>query len=479
MSDNETSVAEQGTEVEEPAFLYPIKVEDVGPAAKKVTVEIPHDRIISKLDEQFKELRKQAAIPGFRVGHAPRKLLEKRFSQSVKDQVASDLVRESYQQALKNNDLKIIGDPEFENQEAIKLPEDGPLNYTFSVEVQPNITLPDFAAMKVKKPKITVTEANVDQAMQNLREQQGTLVPVEDRGVEAGDYLTADVHVKVDGKVIGHTQDGQIVVRPGRIGGLQIDDLDKQLAGAKSEEIRTIRTKAPDTHPSEEMRDKEIEIEVSVKDIKRLELADISETFLEDLGFTNAQELRDALREQMDEKIDLDIQQAMREQVNKFLLENTQVDLPAKMSSQQADRVVNRRAMDLVRRGLPKEQIAANIDKLKAGAQDEGARELKLFFILQKIAGDMEVDVSEAELNGQVAYIAAQNDERPETVKQNMQKDGSLQNLYVQMREQKAVDQILTKAQIEEVEMTPQQGEAAAAPAASEEAKSEEATPQS
>ena len=136
MSENEAGVAEQGTDVEqEQEFPYPITVVDVGPAAKKVTVEIPHDRIVSKLDEQYKELRQQAAIPGFRIGHAPRKLIEKRFSESVKEQVASALIRESYEQAVKKNDLKIIGEPEFDSQEQIKLPEgDGPLAYSFSVK---------------------------------------------------------------------------------------------------------------------------------------------------------------------------------------------------------------------------------------------------------------------------------------------------------------------------------------------------------
>jgi trigger factor len=136
------------------------------------------------------------------------------------------------------------------------------------------------------------------------------------------------------------------------------------------------------------------------------------------------------------------------------------------MSAQQADRVVNRRAIDLMVRGMPREQVEANVERLRVGAQDEAVRELKLFFILQKIANDYKVDVSEGELNGRVAMMAAQRDRRPEKLKQDMQKDGSLGELFIQMREQKAVDQILAQAQVEEVEMTPQQGEAAAAPAA-------------
>jgi len=465
MSENEAGVAEQETEQE---YLYPITVEEVGPAAKRVTVEIPREKISEKLDAQYKELRSQAAIPGFRIGHAPRKLLERRFSQDVKDQVAGTLVRESYEQAIKKNDLEVIGEPEFDSKEQIKLPEDGSLKYSFNIEVSPKINVPDFATLKVKKPKITITEANIDQAMQNLREQQGTLIPVEDRAVEAGDYLTADVDVKLGEEVVGSQKDGQLVARAGRLAGIQIDDLDKQLAGAKPGETRTLDVKAPDSHANEKIRGKDVQIVVTIKDIKRLELAEINQMFLEDLGFENEQGLRDALREQMDEKINFDIQQAMREQVNRFLLENTHVDLPYKLSTKQADRVINRRANDLLQRGVPREEIQANVERLRYGAVDEAVKELKLFFILQKIAADMDVDVSEAELNGRVAMIAAQRDRRPEKVKQDMTKDGSLSDLYIQMREQKAVDRILEKAQIEEVEMTAKEGEAAAAPASAD-----------
>ncbi|HZK83019.1 MAG TPA: trigger factor [Humisphaera sp.] len=463
MAENEAGVVDQGQAVEqEEGFLYPITVEDIGPAEKKIRVEIPRERITEALDEQYKELRQKAQIPGFRVGHVPRKLLEKKFSQDVKEQVASTLVRESYEQALSKNKLSVIGDPEFEDKEAVKLPEEGSLTYAFQVEVQPDITLPDFANLKVKKPKITISEANIDQAMQNLREQQGALLPVENRGVQAGDYLLADVLVKLDGNVVGQQPNANLVVRAGRIGGIQVEDLDVKLADLMPGEKRSFTVKAPDTHASEALRNKDVEIEVSLKDIRRLELADITPAFLEDLGFTDEKELRQALREQMDEKIAFDVQQAMREQVNRYLLETTPVTLAKKMSIRQADRVVNRRAMDLAARGFSREQIEANIERLRAGAADEAVRELRLFFILQKIANDQEVEVSEGELNGRVAMLAAQNDKRPEKLKAEMQKNGQLSDLYVQMREQKAIDQILGKAQVEEVEMTPKEGEAAA-----------------
>lgn len=446
------AVAEQ--EQDEKDFEYPVTIEDAGPGSKKVSIEIPRDRIEKVMEQQFKELRQQAAIPGFRPGHAPQKLIEKRFQDDVKDQVRRQLISESYQQAVEKNKLQVIGEPEFDDPEKIQLPEEGNLTYSFQVEVQPDFAVPDMAGLKVRRPKVNISDENVEQAMSNLQEQQGTLIPVEDRGVEAKDFLTADVHVKVDGEVIAHQHDAQVVARPGRVAGVQVDDLDKQLEGMKVGEKRTIKVTAPESHPNEKMRGREAQVEVDLKDIKRLELAEVTPEFLAELGFENESELRDALRQQMEEKIRYDVQQAMREQVNKFLLDNVQLDLPNKLSDRQADRVVNRRAMDLMMRGVPREQVEASVERLRHGAKDEAARELKLFFILQKIANDMNVDVDEAELNGRIAMVAAQRGRRPEKMKQEMSKDGSLANLYVQMREQKAIDRILSQAQVEEVDVS-------------------------
>src|SRR5205823_13890856 len=173
--------------------------------------------------------------------------------------------------------------------------------------------------------------------------------------------------------------------RPGRIAGLQIDDLDKQLDGMKVGETRTLRVKAPDTHPNEEVRGKDAEIEVALKDIKHLELAEVTPEFLADLGFNNESDLRVALRDQMVDKINYDVQTAMREQVNQYLLNHVNMDLPAKLSDKQVDRVVGRRAVDLMMRGVPRDQVEANIEALRGGAREEAMRELKLFFILQKV----------------------------------------------------------------------------------------------
>jgi len=461
MAENETQENNQSdTAVAE--IPYNIRVEDFGPATKKVFVEIPKEKVAEKIAEQFKELRQGAHIPGFRKGRAPQKLIEKKFSSDVKEQVRRALISESYEAAIEQNSLQVLGEPEFDNPDAVKIEEDAPLNYSFTVEIQPDITLPELKGFKVKKPKIPITEDHVDQAMQNLREQQGTLTPVEDRGVQERDQVTGDIHVKIDDKVISHQHDATINVRAGRLAGLQIDDLPAQLEGAKSGETRDIKVKVPDNYPAENVRGKDVVIEVAVKDIKKLEPIEIDDEFLQSLGFTKEQELRDALRDQMVERIDFDIKAAMRRQIIEQLLTQVDVKLPSKLSDRQTDRVVNRRAVDLLMKGIPRERIEQNVEQLRTGAQDEAVRELKTFFILQQVAKQMEIDVSEGELNSRIATLAYQQGRRPERLKQEMAKDGNtLTNLYVSMREEKAIDKILETADIEEIEATPEQSKAA------------------
>jgi trigger factor len=449
----QTQVAEPGATDTQPDFQYPITVEDAGPATKKVHVEIPRQRIDEKLGEQFKDLRRHAAVPGFRSGHAPQKLVEKRFASDVREQVRRDLIGESYRQALEKHSLTVVGEPEFDEAEKIELPEQGDLKYSFSVEVQPEFTLPALEGLKIRKPKVEVTQEHIDQAMTNLRHQNGgALVPVEDRGIEAGDYIVADVHLNHEGKQIAHQHDAQFVVRKGHLMGVFIEDLEEKLAGAKPGEKREITVHVPADHRAEVVRDKDAQVEIAVKDIKRLDLPEVNKEFLDSLGFNDVAELQEALKERLAERIAYDVQQAMRDQVSEHLLQNVQIELPVKLSERQTTRLAGRRAIELQMRGVAREQVMANIQALKSSVQAEANRELKLFFILQKLGADQKVEVNEAELNNQVAVLAARQGNRPEKVKHAMAQDGTLTHLYVRLREEKALDKVLETAQIEEVE---------------------------
>ena len=443
---------QEETAQQDESFDYPVEVEEAGPATKKVRVTIPRQRIEAMSERTMKELRVGAAMPGFRRGKAPRHIIEKRFGKVLRDQVQQDLLRESYQQALERNELAPLGDPEFDDPDNLKLPDEGDFSYSFTVEVEPEVALPSLDGLTVRKPKITIQDEHVQQALQNLREQQGSLMPVEDRGVEEKDYLIADVDVKAGEEPVAHQHDAQLIARPGRIAGVEIQDFADRVKGMKTGESRMLEVPVPESHPNEAIRGKTVRIELKLKDIKALEPAQIDEPFLESLGFSNQDELLEALREQMVERVDADIRNAMRRQVQDYLAENTQVELPAKLQQRQADLVVNRRAMNLLMRGMPREQVEANIEQVRQGAADQAQRDLKLFFVLSRFARERGVEVTEGELNGQIAMMAIEQGQRPETLRGQLEKDGRLQNLYSQLVEQKTLDSLIESAKVEEFE---------------------------
>ncbi|MCC6241119.1 MAG: trigger factor [Phycisphaerales bacterium] len=433
-------------------YVYNIKVEQSGPATRKVVVEIPQTRIHQVIDEQYRELKRGAAIPGFRAGRAPQKLVEKRFASSVKEDVRRQLISESYQQALEKNKLQPLGEPEFENPDEIKLPETGSFNYAFTVEVPPEFTMADLSGLTVKKQKLEVTDKNVDEAMKNLSEQQGTLEPVEDRGIEEGDYILADVHVKLGDEVVAHRHNAQLVVRSGRVAGIQIDDLAQQLGGRKAGEKHVITVHVPAEHPQKEIADKDVQIEVEVQTIRKLNPAVIDQPFLDQLGFANEQELRDALREQLVNRFESEVRRAMHQQVKDYLLEHTALELPAKLSDRQRESVVHRQKMNLLMSGMPQQQLEQNLAQIEAQASEQANRDLKLFFILGKVADDKKIEVDDAELNGYIAMLAAQRNRRPAKLKEDMKKDGTLSELFINMREQKTIDELLKEIKVEEVD---------------------------
>ena len=454
---SDTAVADPALEASDESFTYPIEVSDAGPAAKKVSVTVPRDRIDAKMKDIFGDVRQNASLPGFRPGKAPRHLVEKKFGKAVKDQVQGDLLRESYQQAIEKNQLSVLGDPDFEDAQNIKLPDEGDFTYSFTVEVRPDVTLPSMEHLTVKKPKITINDDHVDQALDNLRNQQGALMPVEDRATEAGDYLVADVSVKHGDEEIASQEDAQLIARGGTIAGIKLDDFADKVKGMKPGDDRTISVQAPAEHPNAKIAGKDVQIHVKLKDLKRLEPAVIDEPFLESLGFENQDELMQALREQMEERVEQDVQNAMRRQVSDYLVKNTEMQLPEKMSARQTDRVVNRRAMDLLQRGVPQEKVRDAIEQLRQGADETAKKELKTFFILDKAADENSVQVDEQEINGQIAMLALDRGERPEALRDRMMKDGSLQNLVLATRERKTLDVLIEQAKVEEVEPTAEQ----------------------
>lgn len=431
-----------------------VTIEDVGPCKKKISVEVPAEKIKKITDEQYSELSKQAVVPGFRKGRAPRRLLEKRFGKETSEQIKLTLLADASDKAIKDNQLDILGEPDID-YEKVELPEEEPMKFSFEVEVRPQFELPSLEGISIERPKLEVTDEQVDEEIERLCRYRGIWTPrKEDESIEAEDQVIADVVLKVEGVEEEEKHDNiEIYVRPTSfVGPVPVEKLDELLIGANAGDTRQTTTEIPKTFFREQYRDKKVDVEITVKDIKHLKPADIDETFLSNCGVESEDELKQTIQTNLQANLERQIRLGMVEQVYKYMLENTDFELPADVAASYSMTLLRRQYANLLRRGLPREQIEEQMEQLRASSEQRAREQLKTFFIMDKVAEKLKVEVSDEELNGQIAAMAAQQGHRPERVRQEMERNGSLEQYRQQIRDEKCVEKLLESAKVKEVE---------------------------
>ena len=430
-----------------------ITVSDAGPCKKKVEIEIPAEAIHEKLDEKYKELRRDAVLPGFRKGRAPLRLLEKRFGTDITKQVKLELMATASEEALKENKIDSLRDPDIDH-EKIELPEEGPLKFDFEVEVRPEFDLPELEGIAIEKPAIEVNDDRVEEELAALQKRAGVWIPKEKGGAEVGDQLIADVVLVTEGSANHDKRENiEITVREtGFVAGIPVDGLAKLLSGVKHGDEKKTTVDVPATYFNEEYRGKKVDVTISVKEVKQLEPAALDESFFKRFNVEDADELKDNLREQISRQAEQQARAAMSEQVYSYLKDNTKLELPETVVAEQSLSLLQRQYSNMLMQGMPKEKIDEQMDQLRASSEEQAAEQLKLYFVMDKIADKFEVEVSEEEINGHIAYIAAMRGRRPEKMREELARDGSLTQFALQVREEKCIEKILEKANVTEVD---------------------------
>ncbi|MBP7053630.1 MAG: trigger factor [Phycisphaerae bacterium] len=454
-----------------------VAVEEIGPCKKKVSVEIPEETIKEMGDAQYRELRRDAVLPGFRKGRAPRRLLEKRFGKETKESIKLKLLAEASEAAMKAQKVDALADPEID-YEHIELPETGPMKFSFEVEVRPEFELPAMEGIPVTKPKVEVTEEQIDREIEQLQRWSGVWTPREDGVVQRDDQIVADARIKVEltdeekarqaalaegKKPEEETQkapipdaetkldNAEVFVRPnGFVGPIPVEKLDELLVGAKTGERKTTTVEVPQTFFREEYQGRKVEIEIDVKDVKFLKPAEVDEHFLQRFTVKDLGELRDRIRENLQDRIESQVRSEMSDQIYRYLLDNTKFDLPMDIVARQAGNVLQRQYINLLSRGLSRQQVDEQMEQLRAGSEEQAKEQLRTFFIMDRVAEKLEIEVTEEEINGHIARVAIQRGQRPEKMKEQMERDGSLSQFRLEIRQSKCIEKLLESASVAE-----------------------------
>ena len=335
-------------------------IKDIGTLRKELHITVPAKVIADHLDHNYDELRHDAIVPGFRKGHAPRRLIEKRFGSEVRESLTTSIVGQSYFAVTDKHELDVLGEPLFridageegvklmEFDEALqhmKLPAEGDFDYVCEIEVKPTFELPELEGIQIKSPEIEITDQMVADEVLRQRKLRGRFEPQPEGGAERGDLVIADVVLTVDDKQIKTEENVQLGVRPAALDGVQVPDLDKVLEGAKPGETREATCTIPDDYERADIRGQKGRFTFRIHELKRLVPMPLDD-FLQRAGLQEADAF-DHFRMMMERDRDEMIERANAPRSRLSCSRRRASSCRRKLSARQIDPAVVRRMIEL------------------------------------------------------------------------------------------------------------------------------------
>ncbi|MBL8746198.1 MAG: trigger factor [Phycisphaerae bacterium] len=435
---------------------HKVTIEDAGPSRKRLRFTVPGKVVAEQIEQSLGALAMSASLPGFRPGHAPRRLIEKRFGSGVREEAKNQIIASAYSSAIKEHKISVIGDPEG-NEELAKLAlEPGKdMHFHVEVDVMPEFDIPSTDGLEVFKPTFTPSEKDVDDQINMLAVNEGSLEP-RDRA-EPGDYCIGHGVMKdQEGKSLIDIEGAVIQIPPtdrkgkGAILGVLVDDFGKQAGLPAANETITVKAKGPENHENEQVRGKDLTITFEVAQVQRIIPCPMDE-LLRKTGLPTEESLREAMMNRLKQRAVVEQQGAMRQQIARYLVEKVEVPLPQRLTARQSEANLARARMDLLHRGMDDLQIEERMAQLRAASAASAVRDLKLTFILARVAQTLQVQVNQDEVLGRIAQMAVERRVRPDQMRQELEKRNQIGFVVQQVRDHKTMDALLARAKVSDI----------------------------
>jgi trigger factor len=335
-----------------------------------------------------------------------------------------------------------------------------PLVYEFEVEVRPQFDLPNYKGLKLKKPVKTFTDADVAQETRRLLNPYGQLVPKPEGSAQVGDAIVADIESRDGDRVLSGIKEAVVKVEPQ----LAFKDgvaekFGEQIQGANPGDTREVDITLSDKVSDESLRGKTVKSAFTVKEVKAVRLPDLTHEFLHNFGVHNKEQFEELVRMILERRLEYMQRQSARRQVMEQLAGAANWELPNDLLVRQARKALARQVMEMRANGIPEEEIRGRTRLLEQDVLRNTALALKEHFVLQKIAEDEKIDVSDDDLQEEIDRIADQNRESPRRVRARLEREDLLDALAAELIERKALDLILDSADyVEEPLGAPEHG---------------------
>ena len=425
-----------------------IEIEEVGPCKKLLKFEIPKETIDDEWQKQLKEVSRMAKVPGFRKGKAPRKLLEKNYGDKIMDDVKRAVVSGSYQQAIEENKLSPVGDPDIGN---FDLELGKPLKFEVTLEVLPTFELGEYKGMKLQRKPVSVTDEDIDKALETISKQKAQLTIVKTGKVKVEDFIICDCEVGINDEVVWSDQELEVMVSGSHVADINVPDLKDRLVGAKSGDKVSADVELGDSFSVEQHRNKSAKMEISIKEIKRPKSPKIDDELAKQVGYDTLGELKEFMSKRLEMEKKRMAEGEMQEQISSKLIEMADFEMPEDMIKHHTNERLHKYQLDLVNKGTPQEEIEKHTEDMKSASEEAVVRDFKMSLVLEHIAEEERIFVTEDDVNRRISEMAGMYGLDTAGMKKQIEKMNSMSNLRHQLRENKTLNLLMKEANIEEV----------------------------
>lgn len=446
-------------EAEDQPLTLDVQVASPGACERHVTVTIARQDIDRYFDNAFGEMMPTAAVPGFRIGRAPRKVVESRFRDEVSDQVKSALLLDSLEQISEEQRFTAISEPDFD-LDAVEVPREGPMTFEFTIEVRPEFDMPKWKGLKLNRPVREFTDADIDAQLEQMLSRYGQLTPFEGEA-DDGDYVSVNIVSTLDGKQVARENETVVRIRPTlSFRDAKLEGFAKLMKGVKEGDKRTAEVTLSKDAPNADLRGKKVDLEFEVLGVKKLKLPELTEEFLQEIGnFSTEKELREAIRKNLERQMEYEQQRIARQQISSLLTKSADWELPKGLLQRQSARELERAVLELRRSGFSEAEIRARENMLRQNSAASTATALKEHFILERVAEEEKLDVEEGDYDKEIFLIAAQSGESPRRVRAQLEKRGLMDVLRNQIIERKVLELVQKEAKFNDEKYKPEKSD--------------------
>lgn len=429
-----------------------VKVEELSPVERKLSVAVPSQSVAQQMDLAYRTWGKKAKIKGFRQGKVPRPLLKRYFGREIEEQVSQELFRQSLNDALDEVKLQPV---------TVKMPsalpplvEGDPFSYSVEVEVAPEFTAENYLSLRLSSTPVLVTDEMVEQRLEELRQIRATLEPIgEDRPVQEKDFVILQYRALENGAPIagGGSDNAYVEVGSGKLPA----DFEQRLVGlAKGQETSFVMD-VPKDFINPAIAGKTVEFEVKILDIKELQVPALDDALAQSFpgDFQTVADLRQAVRADLEQRQEKANYEKMRQQVLDQIVEANPVDVPPSLVRQEQEAMVRQQLQLLQSRGLNISGL--NADSLLEKVKDQAEKQTRVNLVLDKIATQEGITVTDADVQAGYARIAAQVGDRPEMVQKVYEQRQMVADFKNQIRAEKTLEFLIAKATVVPVDTEP------------------------